>query len=378
MLLSNFYPRNVLFSNHLPIIPPMTSSPDTAELPELMQQAIEWLVLLRSGEISQIETHAFADWLSEDILHAQAFAKAEDLLNDAAIAAQIPRINTSALTDTGETDRKKPTVPSIKPTQTSRHPSSTRYPRWLAVPLTLAAAWLFAVNLILPEQAHWFDRYISDYRTGTGELQDIHLADGSHLLLNTNTAVSVEYSESLRHITLHHGQAQFTVAKDANRPFEVVSGGLAIRALGTAFEVYNPSQGEMSVTVQEHAVAVTIENETHNEEIARQSQLEVKEGQRLRYDHTGHLTAPEAINLAQANAWQQRRLFMNDRPLAELVAELGRYRTGRIFISDPSLKNLHITGAFSLANPDETLAKVKQVLALQETRMGPWWVLLHR
>jgi transmembrane sensor len=148
--------------------------------------------------------------------------------------------------------------------------------------------------------------------------------------------------------------------------------------LGTAFEVYNPSQGEMSVTVQEHAVAVTIENETHNEEIARQSQLEVKEGQRLRYDHTGYLTAPEAINLAQANAWQQRRLFMNDRPLAELVAELDRYRTGRIFISDPSLKNLHITGAFSLANPDETLAKVKHVLALQETRIGPWWVLLHR
>lgn len=69
---------------------------------------------------------------------------------------------------------------------------------------------------------------------------------------------------------------------------------------------------------------------------------------------------------------------MNDRPLSELIAELDRYRTGRIFISDPSLKNLRITGAFSLANPDETLAKVRQVLALQETRLGSWWVLLHR
>jgi transmembrane sensor len=356
----------------------MPSSTDSAKLPELMQQAIEWLVLLRSGDISEKETHEFADWLSQDILHAQAFAKAEDLLNDATVAAQSPRITSSALIDTSESDQKKPTIPSTKPTQTSRHPSSTRYTRWMAVPLTVAAAWLFAVNLILPEQAHILDDYISDYRTGTGELRNIQLADGSHLLLNTNTAVSVDYNNSLRHITLHHGQAQFTVAKDTNRPFEVRSGGLGIHALGTVFEVYNPSQGEMSVTVQEHAVAVTIENETHNEEIARQSQLEVKEGQRLHYDHTGHLTAPEAINLAQANAWQQRRLFMNDRPLTELIAELGRYRTGRIFISDPSLKSLRITGAFSLANPDETLAKVRQVLALQETRLGPWWVLLHR
>jgi transmembrane sensor len=356
----------------------MPSPTDTTNLPELMQQAIEWLVILRSGEISDRETHEFADWLSEDILHAQAFAKAEDLLTDAAIAAQSPRIASSALTGSNETHRKEQSVPLEKPGQVNRRHSSTRFPRWLAVPLSLAAAWLVAVTLILPEQAHIFDGYISDYRTSTGELKDIQLADGSRLLLNTNTAVSVDYTDSLRHITLHHGQALFTVAKDSRRSFEVTSGGLAIRALGTVFEVYNPSQGEMSVTVQEHAVAVSIENKTQDRGIAQQSQLEVKEGQRLRYAFTGQLNKPESINPAQANAWQHRRLFMNDRPLTELIAELGRYRTGRIFVSDPDLKNLRITGAFSLANPDETLAKVRQVLALQETRLGPWWVLLQR
>lgn len=356
----------------------MTSSTDTAKLPELMQQAIEWLVLLRSGELSEGETHAFADWLSEDIAHAQAFAKAEDLLNDAAIAAQSPRSVSSAISDTSETRRKKPTVPIEKPTVANRRYPSTRSSRWLAIPLSLAAAWLFAVFLILPEQSHWLEAYLSDYRTGTGELRDIQLADASHILLNTNTAISVTYSESLRHITLHHGQARFTVAKDANRPFEVASGGLAIRALGTVFEVYNPSAGGMSITVQKHAVAVSIANKSPAEEIGQQSPLEVKEGERLRYDFTGQLNKPESINPAQANAWHQRRLYMNDRPLAEFIAELGRYRTGRIFIADPEIKNLRITGAFSLANPDETLAKVKQVLALRETRLGPWWVLLHR
>ncbi|NOS76133.1 MAG: FecR family protein [Methyloglobulus sp.] len=362
----------------MPIITSMPSQTDTTKLPELMQQAIEWLVLLRSGDISERETHAFADWLSQDILHAQAFAKAEDLLNDAVNAAQSPRINSSTITDANRTGQKKLTAPLTKPTQISRRHLPADYTRWLAIPLSFAAAWLFAVTLILPEQSHWLDDYLSDYRTKTGELRDIQLADGSRLLLNTNTAVSVDYSESLRHITLHHGHAQFTVAEAANRPFEVGSGGLAIRALGTVFEVYNPGSGEIHVTVQEHAVAVTIENKAHDKEIAQRTQIEVKEGQRLRYNSKGHLTTPETVNLAQANAWQQGRLFMNDRPLSELIAELDRYRTGRIFISDPSLKNLRITGAFSLANPDETLAKVRQVLALQETRLGSWWVLLHR
>jgi transmembrane sensor len=98
----------------------MPAPTDTAKLPELMQQAIEWLVLLRSGELSEGETYAFADWLSADILHAQAFAEAEDLLNDAAIAAQSPRIASSARTDSSETHRIKPTVPIEKPAQVNR------------------------------------------------------------------------------------------------------------------------------------------------------------------------------------------------------------------------------------------------------------------
>jgi transmembrane sensor len=355
----------------------MFSPTDNAKPPEPMQQAIEWLVLLRSGDISEGETHEFAEWLSQDIRHAQAFANAEDLLNDAAIAAKSPRIASSAITPS-ETDRKQQAATLTNSGLTNRRFPSNRHACWLAIPLSLAAAWLFAVLLILPEQSHWLDHYLSDYRTGIGELQDIQLADGSRLLLNTNSAVSVDFSKSLRHITLRHGQAQFTVAKDANRPFEVGSGGLSVRALGTVFEVYNPGAREMSVTVQEHAVAVTVEHKTHDEEIAKQPRVEVKEGQRLCYDYTGRLTVPETVNLAQANTWQQRRLFLNDRPLSELIAELSRYRTGRIFISDPSLKNLRLTGAFSLANPDETLAKVKKVLALQETRLGPWWVVLHR
>ncbi len=51
---------------------------------------------------------------------------------------------------------------------------------------------------------------------------------------------------------------------------------------------------------------------------------------------------------------------------------------GRIFLSDAELKELRVTGVFSLDNPDGLLDSVCKALTLKKTRIGPWWVLLHR
>jgi transmembrane sensor len=351
------------------------TNPTDKNLPESTRQAIEWLVLLRSGEISESETYAFADWLSENALHAQAFAEAEDLFYDAAIAAQTSKI---VLETTAQNLQAGLTQSSFALTKPAEKPSKDQWPRsarWLALPLSIAAAWLFAIMLIFPEQSHWFDGLLSDYCTGTGELWDIRLADGSHAMLNTNTALSVDYTASTRRIVLHHGQAQFRVAKDAARPFEVVSGDITVRALGTVFEVYQPNPDNVTVTVEEHSVAFNVPKQASS---SKRNQVEIKEGERLQYHVNTHSSQLEKVDIGQSGAWRQRKLFVNDRPLEEILAELDRYRNGRIFLADASLKQMRITGAFSLVHPDETLEKIRAVLALKQTRLGPWWVLLHR
>jgi transmembrane sensor len=83
------------------------------------------------------------------------------------------------------------------------------------------------------------------------------------------------------------------------------------------------------------------------------------------------------VDLNQETAWQQRRLVINDQPLSELIAELERYRNGRIFLSDSKLKELRVTGVFSLDDPDAALNAVCKVLNLKETRVGPLWSVLH-
>jgi transmembrane sensor len=339
---------------------------EETKLPEPIKEANRWLVRLRGDSLSEAETHAFADWLSQDALHAEAFAKAEELFNDMVIVSQLHRTTTLSPANTDSKHSKSQSL--------SRHNNR----RWLALPLALAAAWLFAVGLVLPNQAHLLDAYLSDYHTKTGEFRDIQLTDGSRLLLNTNTAVSVDYQASKRQITLHHGQVRFTVAKDAQRPFEVTADGLNVRALGTFFEVYRKASDSITVTVQEHAVAAQIQEDSQKATEGTPTQVEVKAGQQLTYNADGMLHQPTDVDLNQASAWQQHRLFINDRPLGELIAELERYRAGRIFLADTQLKNLRVTGVFTLNNPDEVLTRMRKILGLQETRLGSWWVLLHR
>jgi ferric-dicitrate binding protein FerR (iron transport regulator) len=67
----------------------MLSDNDEVDLPTLQQQTIEWLVRLRTHDLSEAETREFADWLSHDLSHAHAFASAEDLFDVMTQAAQI-------------------------------------------------------------------------------------------------------------------------------------------------------------------------------------------------------------------------------------------------------------------------------------------------
>jgi transmembrane sensor len=333
----------------------------------LQQQAIKWLIRLRTRELNEAETLEFADWLSHDLSHAHAFANAEDLFE---VMTQAVQMKTADAKPNPNGGRELPITAAIPPSR------KRRSGRWLAIPLALAAAWLFAVILVLPEQASLWDAYLSDYHTGTGEQRTIQLADGSRLLLNTDTAVSVDYQDASRQIILHHGQAQFTVVGDKARPFTVSAGELQVRALGTVFEVYRKASGDIDVSVQEHAVATNL---LAGGNVLQKPQVLIQQGQQLRYAHgSSTLNPPEAADGELTGVWRQGRVIVKDRPLAELVAEIERYRPGRIFLGDANLSNLRVTGLFSLADPEASLAKVRKILGLKETRLGPLWVLLHR
>ena len=346
----------------------MSESLQSPKQSPIQEQAIEWLVKLRDDELDPESFHEFSEWLAESSSHIEAFAAAEQLFKDIVVAAQTETISAPAQ------QQQTSNVISFERQQTPvKQPPTKSFNSWLVSAFGVAAVWLIAVNLIIPSQANLFSDYFSDYHTETGELRTVQLSDGSRVLLNTNTAISMDFTASTRNIVLHHGQAQFTVAKDSQRPFTVVSDTLRAQALGTVFDVNHPDSAETSVLVQEHAVSANLTDSndpTHS--------ITIQEGQILHHRKGQALQNPESVNLSQATAWQQHKLIINDRPLTELITELERHQTGRVFISDASLNNLRVSGVFSLDNPQDTLRIICESLNLKQTQIGPWWTVLHR
>lgn len=207
--------------------------------------------------------------------------------------------------------------------------------------------------------------YFADYHTVQGEQQQIQLSDGSSVLLNTSSSLSVNYSAQRRTVTLH-GEAYFSVAADANRPFTVETETGEVTALGTAFDV-SALNHALTVTVYQHAVRVAFKQGTTIERL--------QQGEQVAYQHQA-VGAVSQVNLKHAKAWQEHRLIFANQPLQTVIGELNRYRSGKIVILDSQLAARRVTGVFDSQDTESALATIEKTLVVKELRLTDWLVVL--
>lgn len=315
------------------------------------EQANDWLARLDSPSATPEDRLAFQVWLAESAVHRTAWSKARafwqkfDALQPEQIALLERRLNVG----------KKPRRP------TPWAPSTARrfFNAW---PVPVFASLLLAVWL----GGGTWPLYFADYRTATGEQKSLQLSDGSTMILNTETAVSVDMSPTRRTVTLHRGEAFFKVAKAEGRPFEVQTHHGSVRALGTAFDVKHQGE-EIAVTVYEHAVRVAFDQGSTVERL--------QEGERVMLTK-GQMTPIEAVNLKRSRAWLDHRLIFKDQPLAQVVAELNRYRKGKILILDSTLEQHRVTGIFDTREADKAINVIADTLHLTDYRLPGSLVLL--
>ena len=86
---------------------------------------------------------------------------------------------------------------------------------------------------------------------------------------------------------------------------------------------------------------------------------------------------PVAVDRAAGEAWRHGRLVFYRASLADVVAELERYRGGRILPLGRRLADLRVTGAFDTARPDDALDVIAAALSIEVSRLPLGLVLLH-
>lgn len=316
----------------------MNESPE-ARRERLEQEAIAWQARLTSQDPSAEHRAEFEAWRAQSPQHAEAYRK---------IARLWQMLNAPLVADR---QRRQATV--------RRTHSIRRH----AVGWAAAAALVLAVGvLVYPD---YLRHPLADHRTHLGEQSSIVLDDGSTLHLNTDTALDVRYSAGERKIVLWHGEAEFEVAHDAGRPFRVEAGTTTTEALGTRFVVrYDGHAG--AVTLLQGKIRATTESP--------RATAELRPGQRLAFDSAG-LSLPQAVDIGSADAWRRGRLVMNFAPLGEVVAELNRYRRGRVHIMDATLARREINATIDLAHIDAWLDALSRTVPVRVRRAGPWVLL---
>jgi transmembrane sensor len=317
----------------------MSTSPSKAALnTQILEQASEWLVEFEAGDADPQTQQHFDSWLRQSPEHVRAYLELLPIWKHGATAQFARDAGPEALIAYARSEDKVVALAGEPAARTaSALPRRRTAPRvWLAA--AAAAAVLFVAVALL-----WPAIRGPVYVTGTGEQHSVSLPDGSTLLLNARSKVRVRFTERLRRLELLEGQALFSVATDATRPFVVFAGGTQVRAVGTEFDVYRKTSGTV-VTVVEGRVAVSAPRESAAL-VAAGEQLTVAASERRAS------AKPQRANLTVVTAWTQRRLVFDDSTLAEVVEEFNRYNTRRLVLKDATLSAFPISGAFSSTNP---------------------------
>jgi transmembrane sensor len=203
------------------------------------------------------------------------------------------------------------------------------------------------------------------YETGAAEQRTVRLPDGSTVQLNARSRIELHFTTHVRLVDLVEGQAMFSAARNAARPFIVRSGLADVRAIGTRFDVYRKSTGTV-ITVMEGKVAIGEGSLPAAKEPA--SAVLVSAGEQAVATSRTPMHAYRT-NVFAATAWTEGKLMFDSVPLGEVVAEFNRVGSRRLTIEDGALLDLHVSGVFPAADSTQLVNFLRERFGVTVTEM---------
>lgn len=312
--------------------------------PQQQQAALAWLSRINE-QPARAEGAEFKRWLLADPAHAQAWREAQALWQHSAEpASRLAEEDAQALGRLLQA-------------------MDTPTPRWRPrlAGLAVAATVLLSVASVAGwHPRDWVEDLGADYVSAVGQLKPLTLADQSQLVLDADSAISVDFSQGQRRVEVRRGAVFFEVSH-TDEPFVVQANGGEVRVMGTRFEVRNQADGA-TVTVLSGKVGVSA--------APRQPQQVLTAGQQVAYQH-GHAEALHRVDSDSQLAWRQGWLNYYQAPLAQVIEDLSRYYPGRIVVLNSELAARKVSGSFPADDPLAALDALGSVAGFQrKTLLG--------
>lgn len=300
-----------------------------------VDQALDWFLRRQSSEGTNTAQEAdFDAWLAADPAHQRAWAdvSADWYAPETLIATQALDVSLQRKT-------------AGRPGCQMRGPLR----RYMAGG-ALAMAALLLLTLSLPHlSSQIMSALLADYSTQAGEKREVALPDGSRMVLNTDTAVALEFGAGRRGVRILQGEAWFDVVHDAAHPFHVAASHADIEVKGTAF----------SVTVEDDLDTIRLQRgavDAHHA-LSNVARVHLSPGQMV-------VASEKALSVAmpfqpdKSLAWLENRIVFDDTSLRKALHEIGRYFDGRIIVLDDLLLNARVSGFYRTDRAADAIANI--------------------
>ncbi|MBN6150318.1 DUF4880 domain-containing protein [Xanthomonas sp. AmX2] len=293
------------------------------------EQAQHWLLRLTSGRATADDADAFRRWRQADPLHARAFAEVRQVwralepAHRLAVAAERERADAAAAPGT----TAMPLAPRPGAGAGRGYGRERRMGRraFLGGAVAAATGWMVAKSPL----GLWPDwqEMSADYRTATGESLQFDV-QGLTIAMATRTALKRQSAGGGRPVGMEllEGEAQFELPRAA-------AAGVSIRVAGA--EVVPAPGSRINVRCVDEDIRVTcLQGQARVSRNGRNVVLQPAWQARLAPDRIASVAQVDAERI---DGWRHGLLIFNNEPLAAVVDEINRHRSGRIVVTSSAL-----------------------------------------
>lgn len=309
----------------------------------MTEEAMDWFIRLQEMPDDGRTADAFKGWLAIDTRHGEAFGRIEKLM-------AMPALREASRRDAARLGATRPRAGH----------------GWMKYAASIAAVFILVLGYV--QYPALLLRWQADHLTQAGEQKTVTLPDGSEMLLNTASAVALDFADGKRHVRLLAGEAFFDVRPDLNHPFAVTSQFSETTVKGTAFAVRTETDEDV-IRLERGRVAVS-------RLTAPSDEVELAPGQAVAAD-AASISKPSSFDPQYALAWREGRIVFQEESFARALSELDRYYDGTVLIASRRLDILKVSGSYRIDDPATAILTVAAAVGASETRLPGGLIILY-
>jgi transmembrane sensor len=252
-----------------------------------------------------------------------------------------------------------PDEPSLKVTK------NNGYSVWLKIAAVVAIG--LAGVLVYNRAAIFFNKTdqlaLKQAQTMATEIKTIVLADGSAVKMNSGSTLKYpdHFTADTRDVYLS-GEAFFDVKKDTKHPFIVHTEQLAVKVLGTAFDVKAYQNDAFTeTTLIRGSVAISLKNNIKQTFILKPNDKFTLAGGKASISQLTHFSGTGTDKVMET-AWTNHELIYKNNRFDEIARLFERWYDVKITFKEADLKTVKFTGHVD----KETIVEALNVLKLIE------------